>query len=209
MQTSSSPVGRLGAVAAVLGGALWSAKASYDRNDAPPWPTDITDTLFFVVPLLLAAGFVGLHARCKGRLDGEWEPFSLGSFLVGAAGFVVSAAGLLAVTLEVGPAWAMEISWWSFVFGFFMGNLGLAFFGVSVLQGGALGRWKPLPLALGVLGILLIPLGDAPNSDLGFYPSLALWVLYGLGWAAIGGFALVEDRGRGESPARREPETNV
>ena len=72
METSSSLVARIGGLAAVLGGLLWSAKAFYDRNDAPPWPTDVTDTLFFLVLLLFLAGLTGLYARCRGRL-GEWE----------------------------------------------------------------------------------------------------------------------------------------
>jgi hypothetical protein len=39
-------------LASILGGVVFAAKMWHDHNDAPPWPTDITDTLIFVVPLL-------------------------------------------------------------------------------------------------------------------------------------------------------------
>ncbi len=87
MRTHESIVVRASALAAMLGGVLWSAKAFYDRNYAPPWPTDVTDDLFFVVLVLFLAGLSGLYARCRGRL-GEWEPLT-------RMGFVVDVAGLL------------------------------------------------------------------------------------------------------------------
>ena len=43
-----------------------------------------------------------------------------------------------------------------------------------------------LPLSIGLLGILLILVADPPNSELGIYPSLVLWMMYGLGWAVLG-----------------------
>ncbi len=73
-----------------------------------------------------------------------------------------------------------------FVFGFFVANLGLLFLGNSVVQSGALPRWRGLPIVIGSLGILLILVADPPNSPLGVYPSLALWMLFGLAWAALG-----------------------
>jgi hypothetical protein len=73
MQSYKSVVVRASALAAMLGGVLWSAKAFYDRNDAPPWPTDVADDLFFVVLVFFLAGLSGLYARCRGHL-GEWEP---------------------------------------------------------------------------------------------------------------------------------------
>ena len=185
MQTPSKFVAQLGAVAAMLGGTLWAAKAFYDRNDAPPWPTDVTDTMFFVVLLLFLGGLAGLYARCRGRL-GEWEALSSISFVAGFVGLVGSIAGHVTGMLEVGPSWSWGISWWMFVFGFFVMNLGLLFLGNSILQSRALPRGKALPVAIGALGILLIPVSDPANSPLGVYPSLALWMLYGLFWAALG-----------------------
>jgi hypothetical protein len=173
MRTSSNLVARLGGLTAVLGGSLWSAKAFYDRNDAPPWLTDVTDDLFFVV-LLFLAGLSGLYARCKGRM-GEWEPIS-------SMGF---GAGVLGLTGSI-VAQLTGISWWMFVFGFFVMNLGLEFLGNSIVQSEALPRWKALPLMIGSLGILLILIGDPPNSELGVYPSLALWMVFGLGWVVLG-----------------------
>ena len=193
MQTSSRFIARVGAVAAMLGGALWAAKAFYDRNDAPPWPTDVTDTMFFVVLLLFLGGLAGLYARCRGRLH-EWEALSSISFVAGFVGLVGSIAGHVTGMLEVGPSWSWGISWWMFVFGYFVMNLGLLFLGNSILQSRALPRGKALPVEIGALGILLILVEDPPNSPLGVYPSLALWMLYGLCWAALG-YVLLGDRG--------------
>lgn len=209
MRKQSDIGARGGELAAVLGGALWAAKAFYDRNDAPPWPTDITDDLSFVVPLLFAAGSLGLYARCRGSLDEEWRRILLGASIVGSVGFLASAAGLITMALEAGPRWWLEASWMMFVFGLFMGNLGLVFSGVSALEGRLLGHSKSLPLALSVLGILLILIGDPPNSELGVYPTLALWMLYGLGWAALGCVLLAGAGSVTRSPAAAEMETSA
>lgn len=202
MQPSSRLVVRAGGMAAVLGGVLWAAKAFYDRNDVAPWPTDITDTLFFVISLLFLIGLAGLYAQCRGRL-GEWEALSFAAFGAGFVGLVGSVAGHVTGMLEVGPEWWLGISWWMFVFGFFLMNLGLLFLGNSVVQSGALGRWRTLPVVVGALGILLILVSDPANSPLGVYPSLTLWMLYGLFWAALGYVLLTI---RDESLAADTPE---
>ena len=194
MRASSNLIARLGGVAAMAGGGLWSAKAFYDRNDAPPWPTDATDTLSFVVPLLFLIGFAGLYARSRESLQDEWRAISSGAFAVGSVGLAGSVASLLTMVLEVGPSWWVAASWMVFVFGLFAGNLGLVFFGTSVIQDEALPRWRGLPILVGSLGILLILIGDPPNSGLGVYPALALWMLYGLGWAGLGYGALAESK---------------
>ena len=185
MKNPLNILARLGALAAVLGGLLWCAKAFYDRNDAPPWPTDITDTLFFVVLLLFLAGLTGLYARCRGGL-GEWETISSMGFVVGLVGLTMSIVGQLTMVFEVGPSWWLGISWWMFVFGFFVMNLALVFLGNSIVQSGALPRWRAVPLLTGSLGLLLILVGDPPNSELGVYPSLVLWMGFGLGWVVQG-----------------------
>jgi hypothetical protein len=192
VRTSTNLIARLGGLAAVVGGLLWSAKSFYDRNDAPPWPTDLTDDLFFVVLLLFLAGLVGLYARLRGRLR-EWEAVSLLGFVAIISGLIASIVGQLTMVFEVGPSWWFGISWWMFVFGFFVASLGLVFFGNSVVQSRALPRWRGLPLVIGALGLVLILVGDPPNSDLGIYPSLAVWMLYGLGWAVLG-YVLWSDR---------------
>ncbi len=199
MKNSLNIFARLGGLAAVLGGLLWSAKAFYDRNDAPPWPTDVTDTLFFVVLLLFLAGLTGLYALCRGRL-GEWETISSMGFFAGVVGLTGSIVGQLTMVLEVGPSWWLGISWWMFVFGFFVMNLGMVFLGNSIVQSGALPRWRALPLMTGSLGILLILVGDPPNSELGLYPSLVLWMGFGLGWM-VQGYVLWS----GEDETGKEP----
>jgi hypothetical protein len=190
---------RLGALAASLGGLMWAAKAIYDRNDAPPWPTDATDTLFFLSPLLFLLALMGLYARCRGRLR-KWEALSSAAVAGAVIGSVGSTLGGLSTALEVGPpSWWAEISWWMFVFGFFLVHLCLLFLGNSILQTGAFPRWGTLPLLIGSLGILLILVGDPPNSPLGVYPALALWITYGLAWMALG-YVLWSSR---DAPARR------
>jgi hypothetical protein len=185
MQGFSGITIRVGGVAAALGGLLWAAKAVYDRNDAPPWPTDATDTLFFLIPLLFLLGLTGLYVQCRGRLR-EWEALSSAAFGGVVIGAVGSIFGGLSALLGVGPLWWAEISWWMFAFGFFLMHLGLLFLGNSIVQTGTLPRWRALPLLIGTLGILLILVSDLPNSLLGVYPSLALWMLYGLAWAVLG-----------------------
>lgn len=190
---------RLGGLAAALGGVLWGAKAFHDRNDAPPWPTDITDTLLFVVPVLFLVGLAGLHARYGGRLGADSVVW-LGA---GALGLAASIAGLLTMTLEAGHSWWGEISWQMFVLGYFVTNLSLLLFGITVVRSGALGRWSGLPLATGVLGLLTIAISDPANSGLGVYPSLAVWMLYGLAWTVMGCVLLVErDSSLAARPAR-------
>jgi hypothetical protein len=185
MQDFSKPIGRLGGLGAIVGGLLWSAKFFYDRNDMPPWSTDLTDDMFFVVLLLFLAGLVGLYARLRGRLR-EWEALSLAGFVASISGLIASVVSQLTMVLEVGPSWWYGISWWTFLFGYFLTNLGLAFVGNSVIQSRALPRLRALPLTIGLLGILLILVADPPNSELGIYPSLALWMTYGFGWAVLG-----------------------
>lgn len=184
---------RLGGVAAGLGGFLWGAKAFHDHTDAPPWPTDITDTLLFVVPVLFLIGLAGLHARCSGRL-GVYGAESVVWLGAGALGLAASVAGLLTMTLEAGPSWWFDASWGMFVFGFLVTNLGLLLFGITVVRSGALGRLNGLPLAVGALGLLSFAIDDSANSPLGDYASLAVWMLYGLAWAALG-CVLVAQRG--------------
>jgi hypothetical protein len=141
---------------------------------------------------------VGLYARLRGRL-GEWEAVSLVGIIASISGLIASVVGQLTMVLEAGPSWWYGMSWWMFVFGYFLANLGLAFVGNSVLQSGALPRWRALPLVTGLLGILLILVADPPNSELGVYPSLVLWMAYGLGWAVLGYVLWFE----GDEAARR------
>jgi hypothetical protein len=126
------------------------------------------------------------------------------AFAGGFVGLAWSIVGLVTGTLEVGPSWWLGISWWMFVFGFFLLNLTLLFVGNAVIQAGALPRWRTLPLVIGALGILLILVGDPPNSSLGVYPTLALWMVFGLAWAALGYVLLSyrEEPVRHAAPAR-------
>jgi hypothetical protein len=196
-------VGRLGGIAAVLGGGMWSASIFLGVNDRVSIYDGVSGTLSFAIPLLLLLGFVGLYARCRGRF-GEWGPLSLMGFVTGLVGVGVASVGLFgAVVQDLGSSWLSELSWWMFAFGYFLLNLGLLFLGNSVLQAGALARLRGLPLAVGVVGAcsILIPPWSVPGA--------VLWVVYGLGWAALGFVLLAEGRSPVRRAASSEPETNV
>ena len=65
MQTSSNFI-RGSALTAVLGGLLWDAKMIYESSSDRQYPNDLTDTLLFVVPLLLLVGLADLYLHCRG-----------------------------------------------------------------------------------------------------------------------------------------------
>lgn len=194
MQTSSNLVARLGGIAAILGGVLWSASIFFGMNDTVADSDGASDILFATLPLLLLGGMVGLYARCRGRL-GEWETLSVSGFATCVVGLAGASVGLFgAVVYDLESSWLAGLSWWTFAFGFFLLNLGLLFFGNSVFQTRTLARWRAMPLAIGATGILVILF--PPWS----YPGAVLWVLYGLVWVALGLTLLF-----GESEAARQP----
>jgi hypothetical protein len=199
----SNLVSQSGGVAAVLGGGMWSATIFLAMNDALSDSDRLSAIVFFTVSLLLLAGLVGLYARCREQL-GEWEALSLMGFLTSLAGLLVSGVGLSGVGFDgLGYTWLSELSWWMSFFGYFLLNLGLLFLGNSVLQSRALGRLRGLPLVIGIVGALsiLIPPWSVPGA--------VLWVLYGLGWVALGFVLLVEGKSAAGRSASGEPETNV
>ncbi len=177
MQTSKSILVRAGALAAVLGGLLWDAKIIYMINEsdgAGQYRQDLTDTLLFVVPLLLLAGFVGLYVHCRGRL-GEQENLAL-------AGFILGSVGLAGASVWSG-LWALGVvsdvlkGLWG---GLLFVAIGLMMLGGYILQAGLLGRWKAVPLIVGVIGILAVAM--PPWNSVG----VAAWGLFGLAWVALG-----------------------
>jgi hypothetical protein len=58
--------------------------------------------------------------------------------------------------------------------------LGLTLLGGSIIQAGVLGRWKAVPLTMGVTGILAVAM--PPWNFVG----VAAWALFGLTWVALG-----------------------
>ncbi len=177
MQTSKSILVRASALAAVLGGLLWDAKIIYmiyESNSDRAYPKDLTDALLFVVPLLLMAGLAGLYVHCRGRL-GEQENLAL-------AGFILGSVGLAGASVSSG-LWTLGIvsdvlrGLWG---GLLFVAIGLMMLGGYILQAGLLGRWKAVPLIVGVIGILAVAM--PPWNSVG----VAAWGLFGLAWVALG-----------------------
>lgn len=189
MSSSSNKV-RLGGIAATLGGILFAAKAYWDRNDASPWSSDLTDTLGFVNPLLFLIGVFGLYSLCKGRLG----RLGTAGFLISLAGFAISAVGAVAVQLVDG-------FWFVFVLGLLAGLIGLALAGIPILKAKLLGSWSILPLVLGVYGPFALMTGDPPHSAFGRTTGFILWCLFGLLWVVMG-YALLAAREGSPAPSR-------
>jgi hypothetical protein len=174
MHTSESIFVKASAVAAIVGGLLWDAKMIYESSSNRPSPQDLTDTLIFVVPLLLLAGLAGLYVRCIGRL-GEEQNLSL-------AGFVVASFGL-AVASTYSGLWTLGLvsdvlaGLWG---GLFFVALGLVMVGGSIVQAGLLGSRKAVPLSAGIVGFLAV--ATPPWNLLG----VTTWALFGLTWVVLG-----------------------
>ncbi len=198
---SKSNLIRWGGLAAMLGGVLFIAKMLYDANDAPPWPTDITDTLIFTVPLLWLVGVAGLYARCReslGRLGkaGFIVPF------IGAAASVVGAIGVFVI--------GVDSLWDVFAYGLLALLAGLMLVGIATIRADALRQSSALPILIGVLGLLMFfsnPDGPGVSRnvmDLLRLTRLVSMVLYGAGWVLLG-YALW--LGKGETAKQPEPAT--
>lgn len=171
---TSTRLARVGGLAAVLGGTLWVAKVLHETNDVTPYPRDVTDHLFFVVPLLLLAGLAGLVALHRGR-PGTTERDNRAGFFVAGFGLVVVSASIGLWSLGVIPDVLRGI-----LLGLVPVALGLIIVGSSAMESGALSRAKGLPLALGFVSILAI---IAPPWNVA---GVILWTLLGLGWILLG-----------------------
>ena len=177
MQTSKSILVRTSALAAVLGALLWDAKIIYmiyGSNSDRAYHKYLTDTLLFVVPFLLFAGLAGLYVNCRGRL-GEMENLAL-------AGFILGSVGLVGASVSSG-LWALGVvsdvlrGLWG---GLLFVAIGLLLLGGSIIHAGLLGRWKAVPLIVGVIGILAVAM--PPWNPVG----VAAWALFGFTWVTLG-----------------------
>jgi hypothetical protein len=187
---------RWSGLAAVLGGVLFSAKILWEMAGVVPLnTTDITDTLFFIVPLLWLAGLSGFYARCTER----YGP-------LGNTGFMLSLAGLTIGTIgSLVGAWIepLRLAYW---LGFRFLCVGLGLLGIATIGARALHGWSVLPLVLGLLGLgrgffmfFAVTRGatlfEAPEGQGELGSFLASWagtltsvlgVLFGIGWALLG-----------------------
>ncbi len=173
--SSSSNTVRLGGIAAVLGGIIFAGKAYLDRNDAPPWTTDVTDMFAFLMPLMFLLGVWGLYILCRDRVGGLGRT----GFLLSLVGMATSVVGAIAVTF-------VDPFWFVFVLGMLVGLIGLALGGIPILRQGLLGSLSFVPLFLGLYGLFALMSGDPANSAFGRTAGVFLWVLFGLGWVLMG-----------------------
>src|SRR5215210_4002394 len=169
---------RLGGLAAMVGGLLWSVKALIATAGAslgaPLWPAKGTDYLFVTAQLLFLAGLVGLYARYKDSLEGSEE---------GGLAFTVSSVGVIASCVgQVGLLSTDEVAWYVFGLGCVVECIGLMALGAAASHEKTLPYYSSLPFVIGLLGIFSFPLGVAPNSFLETCLTVALRTLFGLGW---------------------------
>jgi hypothetical protein len=184
-------------LAAALGGVLFSAKILWEVAGVVPLnTTDITDTLFFIVPLLWLAGLSGFYARCTER----YGPLGNTGFMVSLAGLAVGTTGSL-VGAWVEP---LRLAYW---LGFRFLCVGLVLLGIATIRAQALSDgWNVLPLGLGLLGLgrvffmlFVVTIGttafEAPEGQDELGSFLASWagtltsvlgVLFGIGWGLLG-----------------------
>ena len=187
MQTSS--LIRWSGLAAIVGGALWVAKVFYEMNDETVYARDITDYMFFVVPLLLLAGLTGLYAL-GGRGSGQRGDGGL-------IGFFLGILGLVAISVSFG-LWTLGMVsdvLWGILLGLLPLALGLLMLGGSIIESGALGRAKALPLVLGFVSILALAM--PPWNIAG----VIVWASLGGGWILLG-IAIWASGSRAAQPAR-------
>lgn len=188
---------RWGGAAAVLGGMLFIAKLVWDMtNSVPASGTDLTDTLFFLVPLLWLVGLAGFFARYAERYG------TLGNmaFIVCLSGLAVGFIGSLA------GVWAepLRLLYW---LGFRFLCIGAVLVGIATIEARALPREVGiLLLILGSLGLgralfmfLQATMGatgfEAPEAQSALGTFLSLWsgtfasvlgLMFGLAWVWLG-----------------------
>src|SRR5215203_2760996 len=132
---------RLGGLAAMVGGLLWSVRALIATAGAPLWPEKGTDPLFVTAQLLFLAGLVGLCARYKDSLEGSEERGV--AFAVSSVGVIASCVG------QVGLLWS-EVAWYVFGLGCVVECIGLMAFGAAASHEKTLPYyWSSLPFVIG------------------------------------------------------------
>ena len=162
---------RCGGVAAMLGGAMWIVKGGLVILGGPD------PDLFIPAQLFFALGLLGLHIQLAGR-GGRLG--SIGGFLT----YTAVASSIINTPYSV--VFAEDGTQAPFPFNITYGVsalaifIGLVFLGIAALRVGALpGRWRTLPLIVGLAGLL-------PIWVLAFIHLEIPVVVLGVGWILIG-----------------------
>ena len=181
---------RLGGLAAVVSGLLWSVEVLIDTTGgplcAPLWPAKSPDYLFVVVQLLFLAGIAGLYARYQDGLEGSEEESE------GGVAFALSSVGVIASSVGSFGLLSSEVAWYAwYVFGVgcVVECIGLMALGAAASQSQARTLpyyWSSLPFVIGLLGIFSFPLGVPPEGVIETYLTVTLRTLFGLGWVLVG-----------------------
>ena len=185
---------RLGGLAAVVSGLLWSVEVLIDTTSgplcAPLWPAKGSDYLFVIVQLLFLAGIAGLYARHKDRLEGSEGGVA---FTLSSVGVIASCVGSLGL-LSSEVAW---YAWYVFGVGCVVECIGLMALGAAASQSQSrtLPYWYSLPFVIGLLGIFSFPLGVPPDGVIETCLTVTLRTLFGLGWVLVG-YHLSSGRGK-------------
>ena len=187
---TSSGIVRWGAIAAMIGGALWVVWGLLGR--AIPYavgdPTyggllRLSAGLVVLAALLTLGGLLGLDALQGGS---HWN--------IGRAGFYVASVGLLAQALAalVLLMGSEALQWLLAPVGSLAVVVGLALYGAATLRAGLLARWCGWAL-------IVVPLIASFLNSKVFYGSIAL---FGVLWVALG-YVLWSRSGRSsEQPSR-------
>lgn len=176
---------RWAALLCVPGGVLWALSPvgvhlSEMRFNTP----NVFWQLFPSAPLLLLIGLVGLHVRLSGRSG--W--LERGAFVLALVGLILILLGNVGqFWLGVDDVYIMTApAYHSFRLGLLVLAVGTMLLGVAAARDEALPLWGALPYAIGGLCGLV-----AFARDLGSFGAV-LWILFGIGWAWLGGVLLAE-----------------
>ncbi len=187
---------RLAGFAAALGGALWVVKGvvGFMTGDQLEYIFEVAHTLLllgYVALLLFALGLVGLHTRLDGHggksgwVGGAlaWASIALAPVVVGSFVFffLIVASDLGGDYVITFPLTAIIGLTWLFI------TSSLVLLGIAVRRVGALsGRWRWLPLSMGVAGLPLIMISPFLLLTLDGRLLELLFVVPGLAWVMLG-----------------------
>ncbi len=173
---------QLGALGAILSGTMLSVMSleTFTSLDSitGSWP----EWLQFLLPLFFLAAAAGLYSISKGRLG------HLGrrATILTVVSLVTAITGMLTAVLA-------SVLWSLVVLGLLGAFMGLALIGIAFIRSRLLGRWSFLPLALGLVGLVVVLSGEPAHSQLGYGVSVVLSLLFALGWVLLG-YALWSQR---------------